>query len=168
MTPHQQLLLLRNDLDQQQCETVVAALEEKGIAPDAMFHSTLGEEAERLFPLGPAVVFKSKRPHDTLWLELSYPEKQVPTDLLRDMAKAGWRWSPGMRKVGKYDPLLPVPLAPAFGGRVTIEIAIKGSGIFGSWTEEEAKRYMRQIRKVLRQHGFIGVGHHKLTLEDML
>lgn len=168
MTPHQKTRLLRHDLDQQQCEAVVVSLEGKGIAPDAMFHNVLGEEAERLFPLGPTVVFKSKRPHDTRWLELSYPEKKRPTHLLRAMAKVGWQWDPGMRKVEKYDPLLPVPLAPAYGGRVTVDIAIRGGGIFGSWTKEEEKRYMRQIRKVLRQYGFVRVGHHKLTLEDML
>lgn len=163
-----QLRVLRPDLKEAQQRAVIASLAQAGIPEDRQFHNELGREAEKLFPFGPGVIFQSKHPHETRWLKLSYPDGQIPVDLLRDMAAAGWTWDAGMRKPDGYDPLVPIPYSPAFGGRVEIDITAKGTGLFGSWTKEEKQRRLREIRKVLAMHGFVKIPHHKLSLADLL
>lgn len=128
----------------------------------------MGREAEKLYPLGPTLIFESKHPHDTRWLKLSYSEGAIPTALLRDLAAVGWTWDAGMCKRDTYDPQVPVPHAPAFGGRVEVGIVANGSGLFGSWSPAEKRRYMREARRVLTMHGFVKVPHYKLTLADLL
>lgn len=168
MDGHYTLKTLRPDLDEAQRRAVIAALVQAGIPEDRQFHDELGREAEKRFPFGTGVRFASKSPHDTRWLEVSYPDDKIPTDLLRDLAAISWTWDAGMRKTSNYDPLVPVPLAPAFGGRVEIDVTARGSGMFGGWTKAEKQRHLRGIRKVLAMHGFVKVPHRKLTLADLL
>ncbi len=163
-----QLRVLRPDLKEAQHRTVIASLVQAGIPEDCQFHNELGREAEKLYPSGPGVIFQSKHPHETRWLKMSYPDGQIPVALLRDMAAVGWTWDAGMRKLKGYDPLVPIPCAPAFGGRVEIYIMAKGTGLFGSWMKEESRQHLRRIKKVLAMHGFGKVPHHKLTLADLL
>jgi len=41
--------------------------------------------------------------------------------------------------------------------------------LFGGWTDEEAKKYMAEARKILRtKFGITRVPKHKLTLADMM
>lgn len=168
MDGHFKLKTLRPDLDEAQRATVIVSLIKSGIAEDKQWHNELGREAERRFPLGPTLLFVSKHPHDTRWLKLSYPDGSIPTALLRDLAAVGWTWDSGMRKRDIYDPLVPVPHAPAFGGRVEVDIVTKGSSLFGSWTPAEKRRYMREAKRALSMHGFVKVPHCKLTLADLL
>lgn len=163
------LRVLRPDLEEAQHRAIIASLVQAGIPEDRQFHNELGREAEKLYPSGPGVIFQSKHPHDTRWLRMSYPDGQIPSDLLRDMAAVGWMWDAGMRKPDNYDPLVPIPIAPPFGGRVEIDIVgAKGTGLFGSWTKAEGQRHMREIKRVLAMHGFVKIPHHKLTLADLL
>lgn len=168
MNAHYTLSTLRPDLNENQREAVIDSLIASGMPDDRLFHDALGREAQKLFPLCPSVAFLSKHPHDTRWLSIKYPDDVVPTALLRDLVAVGWTWQPGMRKLVSYDPLLPVPSAPPFGGRVEVDIEAKGTGISGSWTPEESAAHMRRVRKVLRKHGFLRVPHNKLTLADLL
>lgn len=168
MDGHYMLKTLRPDLNEAQRSAIIAALVQAGIPEDRQFHDELGREAEKLFPFGTGVRFASKFPYHKWWLEVSYPDDKVPVVLLRDLAAIGWTWDAGMRKPDNYDPLAPVPRAPAFGGRVEIDVTAKGTEVFGDWTKAEQQRYQRGIRKVLAMHGFVKVPHRKLTLADLL
>ena len=105
---------------------------------------------------GVTLAFESKAPHTTPWLSVEYPEGEVPYDLLAALAQIGW----------VEDPL---PRAPALDGVMeTILEPPDGTDLFGLWTKDEAKRFMPEVRRLLRKQGFDRVPWNRLTLAEML
>ena len=102
-----------------------------------------------------ALIFKSKTPHNTLFLEVEYPVGNPPQELFAALEAINWKpenW-----------------IAPqSFEGRQTTTISRRGGGLFTSWTTEEQRQFMPEVRSVLRRFNFTRVPHHRLTLADML
>lgn len=104
-----------------------------------------------------AVEFQTKRTGGTAWLVIEHHETTPPTALLTDLAGKGW----------VVDPSLP-GASPLFGV-VEITVCKPGTGMFRSWTPDEARTAMRDARRVLKAHGFSGpLRVRTLTLADMM
>lgn len=102
------------------------------------------------------VAFESKAPHTTPWLSVEYPVGEEPEELFAKLAEIGWA----------QDRFAPAP--PIDGIQEVHLVSPKGSDLFGLWTEEEARRYMPEVRRVLRTVGFGKVPWHRLTLAELL
>lgn len=100
------------------------------------------------------ISFVSKDPHSTPWIEIQFPSKDRPTKLIEGLAGIGFRSE--------------LPSVPSLNGVQTIELVKHGTGIFGSWTPEEYKVYMREARALLRRYGFCNVPRKRLTPMDLL
>lgn len=109
------------------------------------------------------LTFASKAPHKTKFLVISFHvdhKMYFHDDLIEDLRKVGWaEENAALRSL--------VELPPLFG-RKEIHLFARGSDLFDSWTDEEAKKFMRDARTVLRRYNIKGVPHRKLTLADMM
>lgn len=99
------------------------------------------------------VEFGSKVPHSTFWIHILHDVDIVPSKLIDELKKAGWKES--------------VTLPPMYKA-VDRYYSKKGSSIFNGFTTEERKTNMSRARRILRKSGFTSVEWRKLTLQDML
>ena len=109
------------------------------------------------------LTFASKAPHKTRSLLISFNvdnKSYMFDDMINDLRKAGWA-----EENATLRPMIELP--PLFG-RKEISLWAKGTGLFESWTDEEAKIHMRNARTVLRRYNIKGVPHRKLTIADMM
>lgn len=106
---------------------------------------------------GVTLAFESKGPFHTPWLSIEFPVGQEPTELIEALAGIGWKENEQYARVPPLDGIQEVNIAPP-----------KGSELFGTWSDEEARANMPVIRRLLRRHGFDRVPWNKLTLEDLL
>ena len=107
---------------------------------------------------GVTLAFESKAPHTTPWLSVEHPRDESPEELIGQLAEIGWRPSIALA----FSP-------PTDDGHV--EQCVEppdGSGPSGSWTQEEAKKYMPEVRRLLRRHGFDRVPWNRLDLTDLI
>lgn len=103
-----------------------------------------------------SVAFESKAPHTTPWLSVQYPVGEEPTELFAKLAAIGWERDQ-------------FPSAPPLDGIQEVNLVPPtGSGLFGGWTEAEARKHMPLVRRVLRTEGFGKVPWNRLTLADLL
>jgi hypothetical protein len=116
------------------------------------------------------LIFQSKHPHKTVGLTLWVPVEDEPTQLYTALEKIGW-------KKQSFPVVSPLEarqwLNKGYAKNDTTMIREvffyhEGDGVFHEWTDEQRKKYMPQVRKVLRQFGFENVMHQKLTLADCL
>jgi len=110
------------------------------------------------------IEFQAKAPYSTWWLAIrrdlkSDHRKPIPPkelNIAREICaafeKAGWT-AEGYAEGTDY---------PFW------DISKEGSGLFGDWTKDEAKRNMAEARKILRKFGLTKVPKHRMTLADML
>lgn len=105
-----------------------------------------------------ALIFATSenRKDKTVWLEMAWPEDQEPTELLEDLKKVGWDDSAMM-----LQPLV------TFGIK-TMSVTAKGTGLFNHFQGNEKRNAMQRARRVLRKHGYEGVGVYTLTMADMM
>ena len=96
--------------------------------------------------------FRSRLPHRTYWLALSYPVECEPTQL-RDALEAIGR---------KPSTNCPPPL----NGRQKITISRAGSDLFNGWTDAERGQFPKEGREVLARFG-LRVGHRMLQGEEI-
>lgn len=115
-----------------------------------------------------ALLFASRGNSLTKWIEITYPEDAVPTGLLDRLAAVGFK-SDGMA-LPAYEAFdtSDEGFKPRGYKEISDHLVLRGSGLFGSWTEAEAKDNMRRARAVLRAFGFSRVPVWKKTLADML
>lgn len=103
------------------------------------------------------VAFESKAPHTTPWLSVEYPVGQEPVELFDKLKRIGWEEDTRFLRI------------PPINGVQEVKVSSpRGSELFGLWTKEEARRYMPEVRRVLRTEGFGKVPWNRLTLADML
>jgi hypothetical protein len=110
------------------------------------------------------ITFRAKTPYKTWWVsierdsdeDLSKPvpegERKTAEAIMAALEGAGWT-------VERYAEGTAWPMWDA---------SKPGSGLFGGWTPEEAKKYMAEARKILRKFGLTKVPKRRLTLADML
>lgn len=101
------------------------------------------------------VSFNSKHPHETLWIELCYPEATPPAELIADLSAIGFI-EDGLGQ------------APPLDGVACVHLGKRGCALFAGWTDDERRENLKQARAVLRHHGFVGVPHNKLTWHDLI
>jgi len=105
-----------------------------------------------------------------LWLEMKTPDEAQPTDLLAALAAAGWTVNP------RFDPIVvPAPPEatrqpedPTYAIRHLILRGPSGTGLHGSWTEQEAQTHVASARKVLVEFGFPTVDIWRKSKSDQL
>lgn len=105
---------------------------------------------------------RSRPPHPTVWLEISYLGTLPPQPLFDDLEMIGWRPPvPASPPAWAIDWSAP---NPATGERFsirewTVEGAVaeppKGSGFRGHWTESERDLFLLSLAGVLRRHGLL-------------
>lgn len=106
---------------------------------------------------GVTVAFESKVPHKTPWLSIEFPVGEEPAELLSELAQLGWVEDKRFQRV------------PPLDGRQEVMItAPSGTDLFLLWTDDEAKKYMPPVRRLLRRHSFDRVPWNRLTLADMI
>lgn len=96
----------------------------------------------------------TKTPYTTWSIEVTYPEKEIPKELFKDLGEHGWE---------SYGDNI-----PPIHGELELYFSKTGSGIFGMWTVKEQKSNLEEARCILEQHGLVNVPKVKLTLKDML
>lgn len=103
------------------------------------------------------VAFESKAPHTTPWLSIEHPVGEEPEELLAKLAELGWK------------PSVRLQFAPPIEGRQErIVEPPPGTGLFTTWTDEEAKKHMPAVRRLLRRYGFDRVPWNRLELADLI
>ena len=105
---------------------------------------------------GVTLAFESKAPHTTPWLSVEYPVGEAPEELLAQLSTLGWE-DDGLRRAPPIDGRQEVALLPP-----------AGTGLFGGWSEDEARRHMPAIRRVMRQYGYDRVPWNRLELADLI
>ena len=112
------------------------------------------------------IEFQAQDPFKTWWLDIrkdysgnildpiSADSRQRAEEICSAFEKAGWKiWRFGDKSDATLWTISKHGTAPLFGG----------------WTDEEAKKYMPEARKILRQKfGITRVQKHRLTLADMM
>lgn len=98
----------------------------------------------------------AQRPYKTWWLKVSFPEDNTPNELFKRLEAIGFKRDEGM-----------FPL-PAFEGIQTYDFSKTGSAIFGGWTEQEGKTFMRQLNKIFKDVGYNPPDKYKMTTADMM
>ena len=104
---------------------------------------------------GVTLAFESKAPHTTPWLSVEFPVGEDAYELLAKITGLGWRES--QPRLRFHEGLEEVILDPP-----------KGSGLFGTWTEEEARQHMPAVRRLLRREGFDRIPWNRLELADVI
>lgn len=110
------------------------------------------------------IEFQAKVPYDTWWISIQRDtskgidepipdgERRTAEAIMAALASAGWT-------VESYAEETDWP---------TWDASKLGSDLFGGWTKEEAKKYMAEARKILRNFGLTRVPKRRLTLADLL
>ncbi len=110
------------------------------------------------------IEFQSKPPYKTWWISIQRDmsgdvaapipegERETAEAIVAALTDAGWTIESYGEETGW----------PAW------DASKPGSGLFGGWTPEEAKKYMAEARKILRKFGLTRVPKRKLTLADMM
>ncbi len=110
--------------------------------------------------------FASTNPHKTRHLIFSMMEEnkssEFITQMLNDFAHYGWTSELPEHTLGSL-----IELPPLFG-RIEITLYAVGSERMGTWNDTEARKHLRNARKVLKHYGFEKVPHRKLTLADLM
>lgn len=96
-------------------------------------------------------ILQSKEPHITCWLRVEGTEREIE-QLTPSLEAAGWE---------KGHPL------PQINDKISVEFSKRGTEVFGGWTEGERRRFLRQVRQLLRTRG-IWASREKLTLAELL
>ena len=96
----------------------------------------------------------AKSPYTTWCVELTYPEKEIPKELFKDLENYGWKSYGGN--------------VPPIHGEKEISFSKDGAGIFCGWTPEERQANLKEVRRILKQYGLVNVPKVRLTLEDLL
>lgn len=96
----------------------------------------------------------AKHPYKTWNLIIYYPDKHFPDAIGEDLKRAGWERD-GWEK-------------PPFRGRMEATFYKSGTDIFNSWTPDEQKSRLKEVRAILKKHGITQVPNIRLTLQDLL
>ena len=106
---------------------------------------------------GVTLAFESKAPHRTPWLSVEHPVNDVPSGLFDALDELGWKEDERMMRVPPLDGIQEVQIIPP-----------RGTGLFGEWTDGEARHFMPEVRRLLRKQGFDRVPWNRLTLAELL
>ena len=104
-----------------------------------------------------SVAFESKPRHTTPWLSVEFPIDEEPRDLFSALTEIGWAEEMRYPRIPPLDGVQEAHIIPP-----------TGSDLFGSWNKRERREHMRQVRRVLREQGFVDVPWHKLTWADLV
>ena len=115
------------------------------------------------------ITFATKHPNRTAWIEIEYPVDTVPQGLLDDLAAVGFAQNTRFVTLGPaeaYDRATGQNL-----GYISQEVTLAappGTGLFGSWTDDEGRTHMAAARRVFRKHGVTRVPVWRKTLHDLI
>lgn len=104
---------------------------------------------------GPQAELVAKAPYTTWGLVLAYPADTAPSVrqvLSEKLTAAGWQ----------------VLLRGPQEGRVEEIYTRPGHGVFGSWQPHEARKFLRELKTILAEHGITEIPKRKLKMEDLI
>lgn len=106
-----------------------------------------------------AVEFRSKPPHNTMWLHITVePGNEAVNefaDLAGDLIGIGWMDRPAI--VEEPDTSRPW----------SIDYRKPGSDPFGGWKPVQKRAFLEEVRRVLRRHGHIRIPYRKLEMAEL-
>jgi hypothetical protein len=115
-----------------------------------------------------SLTFAANGREKTSWIEITYPQDAVPSGMIAALAEIGFkvdtRFAEYAYPASDYDR----KVYPNGYRLVEVSVNRSGSGLFGTWTAEDATLFMREARSVLRRFGFTRVPMWRKTLADRM